>query len=77
MLALTFDNPDDYDKIQEDDSIDIIDLERFADGKSLTLVLKHADGSSDTIKTNHSYNTGQIEWFRAGSALNKIAAQNK
>ncbi len=77
MLALTFDNPDDYDKIQEDDTIDIIDLDQLAEGKPLTLVLKHADGSSDTIMTNHSYNEGQIGWFRAGSALNLIAAKNR
>lgn len=77
MLALTFDNPADYDKIQEDDTIDIIDLEDFSEEKPLTLVLHHADGSTDTIKANHSYNNTQIEWFKAGSALNRIAELNK
>jgi aconitate hydratase len=77
MLALTFDDPNDYDKIQEDDIIDMVDLKEIAPGKSLTLVLNHMDGNQDTIKVNHSYNSGQIEWFRAGSALNKIAEQNK
>jgi len=77
MLALTFDNPADYDNIQENDSIDMSDLAEFAPGKPLTLVFNHADGSQDSVKVNHSYNDGQIEWFKAGSALNKIAEQNK
>ena len=76
MLALTFDNPDDYDKIREDDTIDIIDLDSFEKGKPLTLVINHADGTSDEIKANHSYNSNQIAWFRAGSALNLIKQQN-
>jgi aconitate hydratase len=75
MLALTFANEADYDKIQEDDTIDIIDLKDFAPGKQLTLVLNHKDGSSDQIKVNHSYNAGQIGWFKAGSALNLIAGK--
>jgi aconitate hydratase len=75
MLAVTFANEADYDKIQEDDSIDIVDLTSFAPDKQLTLVLKHKDGSSDTIKVNHTYNAGQIEWFKAGSALNLMAGQ--
>ncbi|RZS98524.1 aconitate hydratase [Cecembia calidifontis] len=74
MLALTFANPADYDLIQEDDSIDIIGLTEFAPGKPLTVVLNHADGSKDEIKVNHTYNEGQIEWFKAGSALNLIKA---
>lgn len=73
MLALTFANEADYDKIQEDDTIDIIDLTEFAPDRQLTLVLHHADGSQETIKANHSYNAGQIEWFKAGSALNLMA----
>ncbi|MGD9487385.1 MAG: aconitate hydratase [Calditrichaceae bacterium] len=77
MLGLTFANPADYDKIKEDDTIDIIDLTDFTPGKPLTLELHHADGSSEKIKTNHSYNDSQIAWFKAGSALNMIAAQNK
>ena len=75
MLAVTFANEADYDKIQEDDTVDIVDLTSFAPDKQLTLVLKHKDGSSDTIKVNHTYNAGQIEWFKAGSALNLMAKQ--
>jgi aconitate hydratase len=75
MLAVTFANEADYDKIQEDDTIDIVDLTSFAPDRQLTLVLKHKDGSSDTIKVNHTYNAGQIEWFKAGSALNLMAGQ--
>jgi aconitate hydratase len=74
MLALTFANPLDYDLIRENDSIDIIGLRDFAPGKQLTVVLNHEDGSKDEIKVNHTYNAGQIEWFRAGSALNLIKA---
>ena len=76
MLGLTFANEADYDKIQEDDTFDFVDLTEFAPGKSLTLVAKHSDGSQDTIITNHTYNAGQIEWFKAGSALNLIKQQN-
>lgn len=72
MLALTFDNESDYDKILEDDTIDFLDLEGFAPNKPLMLKLSHADGSEDTIQVNHSYNAQQIEWFKAGSALNLI-----
>ncbi|WP_254160046.1 aconitate hydratase [Chryseosolibacter histidini] len=75
MLAITFSNEADYDKIQEDDIIDITDLTSFAPEKQLTLVLNHKDGSKDTIKVNHTYNAGQIEWFKAGSALNLMAKQ--
>jgi aconitate hydratase len=74
MLALTFANKDDYNKIQEDDSIDIIGLTSFTQGQPLTMVLNHKDGSVDQIKVNHSYNQGQIEWFKAGGALNIIRA---
>ncbi|SMD45803.1 aconitase [Aquiflexum balticum DSM 16537] len=74
MLALTFANSSDYDLIQENDSIDIIGLRDFAPGKQLTVVLNHEDGSKDEIKVNHTYNAGQIEWFKAGSALNLIKA---
>ncbi len=76
MLALTFANEADYDKIQEDDTLDFVDLKEFSAGKPLTIVAKHADGSEDTILANHTYNEGQIEWFRAGSALNLIKKQN-
>ncbi|MFP9113544.1 aconitate hydratase [Flavobacterium sp. RHBU_3] len=77
MLALTFANEADYDKIQEDDTINFTDLVDFAPGKPLTLEVVHADGSKDIILANHSYNDGQIEWFKAGSALNLIAASAK
>ncbi|KAH9920877.1 aconitate hydratase [Epithele typhae] len=72
MLALTFANPEDYDKVQPSDKVDILGLESFAPGKNLTLVLKHADGSKDEISLAHSFNEGQIEWFKAGSALNLV-----
>jgi aconitate hydratase len=72
MLALTFDNPADYDLVQEDDTIDIIGLDNFAPGKSLYVVLHHNDGSQDKITVNHTYNEGQIKWFKAGSALNLV-----
>ncbi|MFO7822409.1 MAG: aconitate hydratase [Cyclobacterium sp.] len=72
MLALTFDNPADYDLIQEDDSLDIIGLDSFAPGKPLVVVCNHPDGSKDEIKVNHTYNAGQIRWFKAGSALNLV-----
>ncbi len=74
MLGLTFAEKADYDKIREDDSIDIIGLKSFAPGVPLTLVLNHADGSKDEIKVNHTYNAQQIEWFKAGGALNIIRA---
>ncbi len=76
MLALTFTNPDDYDKIQENDSIDILGLTSFTPGKQLTVVLHHGDGSKEEFKVNHSYNENQIKWFKAGSALNLIKAKN-
>ena len=72
MLGLTFANPADYDKVQEDDSIDIRGLTTFAPGVPLTVVLNHADGSVDEFPVNHTYNQGQIEWFKAGAALNII-----
>jgi aconitate hydratase len=72
MLGLTFADKADYDKIQEDDVIDVLGLTTFAPDTPLTLVLHHADGTSDEIKANHTYNAQQIEWFKAGSALNII-----
>jgi aconitate hydratase len=72
MLGLTFANKEDYDKIKEDDTIDIIGLTTFAPNTPLTLVLNHADGSKEEILANHSYNEQQIEWFKAGGALNII-----
>lgn len=72
MLALTFTNVADYDKVQEDDTIDTLDLAQFAPGKTLTLKLTHKDGTVDEIVCNHTYNDSQIDWFVAGSALNLI-----
>jgi aconitate hydratase len=76
MLGLTFANENDYDKIQEDDTLNFIDLASFAPDKALHLEAVHKDGSKDTIVLNHTYNQQQIEWFRAGSALNLIKLQN-
>jgi len=75
MLALTFANKADYDKVQEDDNIDIETLTSFAPGKSLRIELNHSDGTSDIIEAHHSYNEQQIEWFKAGGALNVIRSQ--
>lgn len=72
MLALTFVDPADYDKIQPSDKVDILGLESFAPGKNLTLAVKHADGSKEEIPLAHTFNEGQIEWFKAGSALNLV-----
>jgi len=72
MLALTFASKADYDKIQEDDQISVIGLTSFAPGKQLTIVLNHVDGSSESFVVNHTYNDAQIEWFKAGSALNAL-----
>jgi aconitate hydratase len=74
MLALTFANNTDYDKILEDDSFDINGLNEFAPGKQLSICLNHANGSKETIMVNHTYNQQQIEWFKAGGALNIIRA---
>jgi aconitate hydratase len=75
MLALTFADKNDYEKIQENDTIDIVGLTEFTPGKPLQIVLHHADGSIDTIAVNHTYNEQQIEWFKAGGALNIIRKQ--
>ncbi len=72
MLALTFVDKDDYNKIQEDDTIDIVGLTAFAPGQPLTLVLHHSDRTQEQILVNHTYNAQQIEWFKAGGALNII-----
>jgi aconitate hydratase len=74
MLGLTFADKNDYTKVQEDDNIDIVGLTSFAPGVPLTIVLNHADGTKDEIKANHTYNAQQIEWFKAGGALNIIRA---
>ncbi len=75
MLALTFANKEDYDKIQEDDTIDVLGLTEFTPGKPLALVFHHSDGGTDVIQANHTYNQQQIEWFKAGAALNIIRKQ--
>jgi aconitate hydratase len=75
MLALTFAQEADYAKFREDDHVDFVDLAAFAPGRPLTLVLRHADGTEDRIEAAHTYNAQQIEWFRAGSALNLIKLQ--
>jgi aconitate hydratase len=72
MLALTFANPADYDKVRQDDQVSIQGFETFAPGNPLTIVLNHSDGTQDKFAVNHTYNDQQIEWVKAGSALNKI-----
>jgi aconitate hydratase len=76
MLGITFANESDYDLIQEDDTFNFIDLKDFAPGKPLTIEVVHADGSTNTVIANHTYNAQQIEWFKEGSALNLIKKQN-
>jgi len=76
VLALTFANKSDYDKVQEDDDFEVVGLTNFQPGKQLKVVLSHKDGTSDEIFTNQTYNANQIEWFKAGSALNLIKNQN-
>ncbi len=76
MLGLTFANENDYDLIQEDDTFNFTNLTEFAYGKPLTLEIIHSDDSTDVIKLNHTYNEGQIEWFKEGSALNLIKKEN-
>jgi aconitate hydratase len=77
MLALTFDNKADYDYIEEYDTFDVLGLESFSPGVPLTIVVHHHDGTTHEIKANHSYNEGQIGWFKAGSALNLIRLQTQ
>lgn len=76
MLGLTFSNEADYDLIQEDDTFNFLDLNQFTPGKQLSLEMVHKDGSKNVIKLNHTYNAGQIEWFKEGSALNLIKKEN-
>lgn len=76
ILPLTFANPADYDKIQEDDKISLLGVKEIAPGSQIKMVLKHKDGSTEEVLLNHTLNANQIEWFKAGSALNLIAAQN-
>lgn len=77
VLALIFANPADYDKVREDDRISILGLAKFAPGQPLTMVLKHKDGSRDEISLKHSFNTEQINWFKAGSALNLLRSRHQ
>ena len=72
ILALTFNNPDDYNKILEDDKISLIDLNDLEPHKQVKCIISHSDGSKEEILLNHSYNKSQIEWFKAGSALNVL-----
>ncbi|MFT7614956.1 MAG: aconitate hydratase, partial [Parvicellaceae bacterium] len=72
MLGLTFATESDYDKVQEDDTFNFLDLNEFAEDKQLTLEVVHADGSKENLMLNHTYNEAQIDWFRHGSALNLI-----
>jgi len=76
MLGLTFANKADYDKVKEDDTFDILGLKEIAPGKQLEVVIHHADGTKDEFPVNHTYNQNQIDWFKAGSALNLIKKQN-
>ena len=76
MLGLTFANEADYNLIQENDTFNFIDLKDFAPGKQLTLEMVHDNGSKEVIKLNHTYNQGQIDWYKEGSALNLIKKQN-
>ncbi|NLO01876.1 MAG: aconitate hydratase, partial [Bacteroidales bacterium] len=75
MLGLTFDNEEDYNLINEDDTFNFIDLDNFAPDKPLSLEVVHNDNSKNIIKLNHTYNSQQIAWFKAGSALNLIRKQ--
>jgi len=75
MLGLTFADRSDYENIREDDIFDFIDLDSFSEGKSLTMIANHEDGTENIIICNHTYNQAQIEWFKTGSALNLIRAQ--
>jgi aconitate hydratase len=77
MLGVTFADKSDYDKIQETDTFDFIGLTNFTPNSKFKLKIKHTDGSSDEILLNHTYNDTQIEWFKAGSALNLIRKQSK
>ena len=72
MLALTFVNTDDYEKVRQDDTIDVLGFDEFSPGKNLGIRLNHTDGTSEEFEVAHTYNQAQIDWVRAGSALNKI-----
>jgi aconitate hydratase len=75
VLPLTFADPADYDKVRVDDTVDVVGLADLAPGRPVTVVLHHADGTSEEISTTHSLSDEHIDWFRAGSALNLLAAK--
>ena len=77
MLALTFADKDDYNKVREDDLLSVVGLTEFAPGRPLTVILRHADDTEDRLAATHTYNAAQIEWFKAGSALNSQKQTNK
>ena len=77
MLPLTFADPSDYDKIEEDDRVSIVGLNNLAPEKQLKMIVEHKDGSQVEIMLNQTMNETQIKWFKAGSALNLIAQLNK
>ncbi len=72
MLAFTFANPDDYEKIRQDDKVTLLGFDEMAPGRNMNMVLHHADGTEEVFEVKHTYNESQIDWVRAGSALNKI-----
>ncbi len=76
MLGLTFVNPQDYDKVRQDDTVDIVDFEQMTPHQKLTIRLNHSDGSQDVFEVNHTYNRAQIDWVKSGSALNKIREES-
>ena len=77
ILALTFSNQSDYDKIQEDDRISLVELNNLEPQKPVKCIITHSDGNKEEIMLNHSYNQSQIEWFKAGSALNVLRNKKK
>ena len=77
ILALTFSDPKDYDKIQEKDRISVLNMKALAPGRPVTIELLHEDGTKEQFEAQHSYNAKQLEWFRAGSALNWVVAAEK
>ena len=76
VLALTFSDKDNYARIRETDKFDITGLNEFSPGKKIRIIIRHSNGEEETILANHSYNEAQIEWFKAGSALNLIRSRN-
>ncbi|GAA5920460.1 hypothetical protein JCM8208_004486, partial [Rhodotorula glutinis] len=73
MLPLNFKNPADYDRVKPDDKVDLIGVKELAEGSEVTLRLHHKDGSSEDLPLVHTFNSSQLDWFRAGSALNHMA----